>query len=364
MRGRHVGILLAFLAVFVLPMVAVGFYLSERAVDQFVSEAGFTVQQESGEALTGLVAQVAGTSTQSDTDLLHRFIQSPAIVAEIGRRIDLVGHYSGPHRRDPVFALAPDASAEDLDAYWARVVQVTYDPSSRLIEIAVRAFDPDFAHRVAMEILAESQTLINGLNSTARSDAIRFAEADLEDALKRLKESREALIEFRTRTQIVDPISDLAGRLGVVNTLQQQLAEALVDHDLLHESARAGDPRIAQAERQIRVIRNRIAQERRNVSQGDGPDDGTDYPRLLADYEGLLAERDFAEKSYLAALAALDGARANAARQSRYVATYIAPTRPETAEHPKRFQLFCVVGFFLFLGWSILTLIFYSVRDS
>jgi capsular polysaccharide transport system permease protein len=364
MRGRHWGLLLAFLALFVAPLVAVGLYLSDRAVDQFSSDAGFTVQQEGGEALTGIVAQVAGGTTQSETDVLHKFIQSPAIVARIDARLDLVAHYSAPHARDPVFALAPDASSEELVAYWARVVRVAYDQSSRLIEIEVRAFDPDFAQRVAQEIVAESQSLINELNATARSDAIRFAESDLREAAQRMRESREALIQFRTRTQIVDPVTDLAGRLGVVNTLQQQLAEALVEYDLLLESTRANDPRVAQAERQIRVIRNRIAQERINVSQGDGPQDGTDYPTLLAEYEGLLAERDFAEQSYLAALTALDTARANAARQSRYVATFIAPTLADTPEYPRRVETFLLTGFFLFLSWAILALIFYALRDN
>lgn len=364
LRARHVLLLLAFLGIVVGPLLVVWQYLDTRAVDQFHSDAGFTVQQEGNEALTGIVAQVAGGAAQSDTDVLHKFIQSPAIVARIGQRLDLVGHYSAPHGQDPVFALRPGASTEDLVAYWQRVVRVAYDQSSRLIEVEVRAFSPDFAQRVGREIVAESQRLINELNSTARSDAIRFAEADLEEALERMKRSREALIAFRTRTQIVDPVSDLEGRLGVVNTLQQQLAEALVEYDLLLESTRANDPRVAQAERQIRVIRNRIAQERRTVSQGESPQDGTDYPTLLAEYEGLLAERDFAEQSYLAALTALDAARANAARQTRYVATFIAPTLAETSEYPRRTELFLVTGFFLFLGWSILSLIFYSLRDS
>lgn len=364
LRFRHIAILSAFALFFVLPLALIGTYLATRAVDQFGSDAGFTIQQEGGEALSGIVAQVATGTTQSETDVLHKFIQSPAIVERINQRVDLRAHYSAAFDEDPIFALDPEASAEELIEYWPRVVRVAYDQSTRLIELQVRAFDPDFAQRVAREIIAESQTLINGLNSTARSDAIQYAETDLEDALNRMKASREALIQFRTRTQIVDPVTDLQGRLGVVNTLQQQLAEALVEYDLLLESTRGSDPRVAQAERQIRVIRNRIAQERENVSRGDGPQAGTDYPTLLAEYEGLLAERDFAEQSYLAALTALDAARANATRQSRYVATFIEPTRAQTSEYPKRIQLFLMAAFFLFLFWAIVTLIYYSLRDS
>jgi len=364
LKVRHVMLLGAFCLIFLAPLIILGMYLNSRAIDQFGSTAGFTVQQEGGEVLTGIVAQMATGGTQSETDVLHKFIKSPAIVARINDRLDLRTHYAARYEDDPVFGLNPAASAEDLASYWQRVVRVSYDQSSRLIEIQVRAFDPDFAQQVAQEIILESQALINDLNSTARQDAIRFAESDLRKALDRMVASREALIQFRTRTQIVDPVTDLQGRLGVVTTLQQQLAEALVAYDLLQDSANANDPRLAQSERQIRVIRNRIAQERQNVSRGEGPQDGTDYPNLLAEYEGLLAERDFAEQSYLSALTALDAARANALRQTRYVATYVAPTHAQTSEYPKRIQIFLLAAFFLFLAWSILTLIFYALRDN
>ena len=54
---------------------------------------------------------------------------------------------------------------------------------------------------------------------------LRYAEQDLADAVARLKTARESLVRFRTRTQIVDPESDLQGRMGVLASLQQQLAQ-------------------------------------------------------------------------------------------------------------------------------------------
>ena len=234
--------------------------------------------------------------------------------------------------------------------------------SSRADRIcAFLAFDPDFAQTLASAIVEESQDLINDMNAQARADMISYAQEDLDTALDRLKLAREALTLFRTRTQIVDPESDLQGRLGVVNNLQQQLAQALIEQDLLLEqSTSENNPRLEQAARRIDVIRNRIAQEREAVSSGDGED----YPTLLAEYEGLVVDREFAEESYRVALTALDVARNNATRQNRYLATYLAPTRPETAEFPRRFMVLGLATLFLMLAWSILVMIYYSVRDS
>jgi capsular polysaccharide transport system permease protein len=151
--------------------------------------------------------------------------------------------------------------------------------------------------------------------------------------------------------------------MGLLNTLNQQLAEALITLDLLRETTRADDPRIAQAERRIEVIEARIAEERRKFGVGDASSDTGDYASVMAEFERLSVDREFAERAYIAALSAFDGARAEAQRQSRYLAAYVRPTLAETAEYPGRILLTGLVGLFLLLAWAILALVYYSLRD-
>lgn len=366
MRKRHWGLLFGFVLFVLLPLGLAAGYLWSRAVDQYASTMGFTVRQEQGggatDLLTGFAAQIGGGGGSSDTDILYTFIQSETLVSQLDAKFDLRAIYSEPYDVDPIFALHPKASLADLLEYWQRIVRISYDEGSRLIELRVLAFEPLIAQQIGQEILNRSQSLINELNVQARTDTLRYAEVDLDDAQTRLRTARTELIRFRTQTQLVDPETDLAGRMGVVNTLQGQLADALIELDLLEQSTNQNDPRVVQARRKIEVIRNRIADERQNVARGEG--DNTDYPTLLAEYEALAADREFAEQSYLAALTALDAAKADASRQSRYLATYEAPTFPETAEYPQRWTLLGLTALFLMLSWSILALVFYSVRDS
>ncbi len=367
MRKRHWGIVFGFVLMVVLPLVVSAWYLWTRAADQYASTVGFTVRQESGggasDFLTGFTAQLGGGG-QNDTDILYEFIQSQNLVAAIDEKFDLRAIYSAPRDNDPVFALGAESSLEELTEYWQRIVRASYDVGSQLIELRVLAFDPDVAQQVAQEILDQSAVLINELNAQAREDTIQYAEIDLADALKRLREARAELIRFRTESQLVDPETDLQGRMGVVNTLQGQLAEALVELDLLVQTTQSSDPRVVQARRRIEVIRDRISQERANVASGADQANGQDYPTLLAEYEALVVDREFAEQSYTAALTALDVARADASRQSRYLSVYVSPTRPETAEFPQRWVLLGLVTMFTLLAWGIVTLVYYSVRDS
>ena len=53
--------------------------------------------------------------------------------------------------------------------------------------------------------------------------------------------------------------------MGLLNSLQAQLAETLIELDLLAETARSDDPRVEQAKRKTVVIEKRIAEERRKL---------------------------------------------------------------------------------------------------
>ncbi|MBT0957768.1 sugar transporter [Alphaproteobacteria bacterium KMM 3653] len=368
MRRRHWGLLASFLLLVAAPLVVTAFYLWVVAEDQYASTVGFTVRQEesagSVDILGGLTSQITGISTQTDTDILYEFMQSQELVTRINAKHDLVATYSAHWDEDRVFALSPDATVEDLVSYWSRIVQTSYDQSTGLMEVRVLAFEPEDAQAIAQSILDESQSLINELNSASRDDAMRYAQEDLDASLARLKTARAAMTQFRTRTRIVDPETDLQGRMGVLNTLQGQLAEALIELDLLEGSTSETDPRVVQAKRRIRVIRDRIAEERDNFASDDASTGGEDYPALMAEYEGLVVDREFAEQTYTGALAQLEVAKANANRQSRYLAAYVQPTFPYNAEYPRRGVLFGLTALFLLLAWSILALVYYSVRDS
>ena len=349
-----------------MPLAAVALYLYVYAQDQFASTTGFTVRSDeatsASELVGGLSAFVSSSST-TNADVLHEFIQSQQIVQRVQARLDLRAHYTTHWPRDPVFALWPDATIEDLLWFWRRVVRVSYDKASGLMNLQVRANSAEMAQAISLAIVEESELMINALNEQARRDSMANAERDLGAALERLRVAREDLAGFRARTQIVDPLADIQGRMGVINNLQQQLAQALVDHDLLLQTTTDTDPRVRQALRRIEVIQDRIAQERRNFATQDVTVFDTDYPRMIAQFESLMVTQQFAEETYTAALAAMDGARSNAQRQSLYLATFVRPTLAESAQYPARAQLVALTAMFLLLIWSAAALVYYSLRD-
>ncbi len=364
LRARHYGVIASFLLLVLVPLAACVTYLYTRAADQYHSNVAFSIRsEEMGSAAAGLLGAITqiGGGTASDTDILFEFIRSQKIVEEIDADLDLRALYNAAEG-DPVFTLGEeDASIEALHAQWNRMVDVSFEGTAGIIQVRANAFDPEAAQAIARAILAHSSALVNRLSEQARGDAIRFARDELAEAEAALRAVRQRLADFRRANRIVDPSADVAGQMGLLNALQTELAQALVDRDVLLSFADSTDQRVIQGDRRIEAITARIEEER-NSLDADGA--AGSLPDMVGAYEELLVDLEFANTAYTQALGGLAGARAEARRQSRYLAPHIQPTLAQSALYPRRALISGLIALFLVLGWGVLMLIYYNVRDN
>jgi len=336
-KTRHVWLFFSFILFFLVPIFSSTGYLYVFAKDQYGSSVGFVVRSEEVSSpldILGGISSLSGSSS-SDTDILYEFIQSQQLVQVVDDQLDLRQLFSKYHDEDPIFGFNPDGSIEDLTAYWGRMVKVFYDSGSGLIELRANAFEAEDAFNIATAIFNNSSTMINDLSAVA---------------------------EYRASTQIVDPEADLQGQMGILNNLQQQYAEALIELDLLTQTTGSSDPRIIQAQTRINVIEARILDERAKFGTNSETAD-QDYVQIIGEFERLNVDLEFAQQSYLTALANFTAARAEAQRQSRYLAPYLQPSIAERAQYPARATIVLLVSIFALMGWMIMSLVYYSIRD-
>ncbi|MFC0161506.1 capsule biosynthesis protein [Mameliella alba] len=366
LRRRHYAVLLSLVLGVVMPVLVVAGYLWFVAADQYASTVAFSVRKDEGggsplESLVGIPG-LSG-SAASDTDILYEFLQSQKLVEEIDTEIDLRRIWSKPEG-DPVFAYDESGTIEDLVKHWKRMVKIYYDDGAGLIEVRVLAFEAEDARLVAQTLFEHSSEMINELSAIAREDAIRYAREDLNKAQDQLRLAREEVTRFRNQNQLVDPSVDLQTQAGLLGTLEAQLAEALIEYDLLTTSTRDDDPRVTQTQRRIEVIRDRIEAERRKLGLAGGPDGGaTVYAELFGEYERLVVDREFAEETYTTARATYEAALAESRRQSRYLGAYVRPTLAESARYPERVVLLSLSALFIFLLWATAVLVLYAFKD-
>lgn len=362
-RPRHIGVFLSFLVMVLAPTAVAVWYLYTIAADQYSSRVSFSIRSEELENpldALGSLGQVS-TGTSSDASILNEYIRSQKMLEDLKTRIDLPTLYSKPDY-DPIFAFDPTLPIEDLLDYWHRMTYVTYDQGSGLIDVEVFAFTSQDAYDIATAVMEASSALVDTLSNIAREDTTRHAAFELERARERLTEARRAVSRLRVKEQIIDPQADLESRMGVMTALQQQLAEAIIEYDLMAQSAREDDPRLVKLVRRIEAIENRIEKERSQIGDSATESDRT-FASVVGDYETLAADREFAEQAYLAAAASYDAALAEARRKSRYLAAHVPPTRAESSQYPRRGLISLGVFGVLTLIWMISVLTVYAMMD-
>ena len=362
-KPRHWLALAAFVLLVIAPLAATSAYLWTRAANQYHSEVAFSVRSEEvASATAGLIGALTQINSggASDANILFEYIRSQKIVEEIDAELDLRAIFNR-HPEDVVFALGENASIEALQAHWNRMVDVSYESSTGIIHVRALAFEPEDAQAIAAAILERSDLMVNQLSEQARGDAIRFAREELAEAEANLRAVRDRLADFRRTHNIVDPSADVAGQMGLLSALQSELAQALVDRDVLLSYAAEGDQRVIQANRRIDAITARIEDERSSL---DLTGVAGSLPEVVGNYEELLVDLEFANTAYTQTLAGLAAARAEARRQSRYLAAHIKSTLAQSTLYPRRLMIAGLTGLFLLLGWGVLMLVYYNVRDN
>lgn len=357
----HSLVLSSFLLLFLLPGILVTTYMFLIAEDQYVSEVSFVVRDEESPNL-GLLAGFGLSSvgnTTTDAQILYKYLRSPNFVSELMREVDLRAIYTRPGF-DPVFALREDSSLEELVAYWRRMVTISVDSATGMIEIEVRAFSSEDAHRVAQGIHQAAGRLVNAISNEARENSLRYAQRDLAQTEEQLASSRVALAQFRDQYKMIDPQALVATNATVITGLSQELTESMIQLETLRQQGTA-DVRISQAEMRVEVLKQRIEQEQQ--SYVGGPAGDVTFSSVIDTYTKLQLDLELAEKSYALALTGVEAARSKAEQDSRYLATFVEPTLSETSTRPRRWMITALGVVFIFIAWLSLVLIVYSNRD-
>ncbi len=363
-QPRHMALVVSFVVMVLIPTLLTAAYLWLKAADQYASSVSFSVRQEqtsSAISILGAIPSFSGSSS-ADTDIIYDYVGSQQLVADAETELGVSKIWSKP-ADDFVYAYDTDGTIEDLTDYWHDMVKVYYDSVTRLIEVRVLAFDPDDAQRISAFIFERSTDLVNELNDVSRADALRYASEELADTERKLTIARQAMTTFRLENQIIDPASVVAGQSAVLQQLEQELVRTQIELGVLDEAGVPGDPRRPALETRITVIEGKMKSERQKLGVGESGVPGTAMVAVVSGYEKVAADLQFAEGAYHAARAAYDVAQAESRRRTRYLAAHVLPTRAESARFPERGVTLVVISVFLLLTWSILSLVYYAVRD-
>ena len=339
-------------------------YLSLFASSLYISHASFAIRSSdtsssSGMDIASMFLKTSGT-TGNDIYIINDYIQSLDLAQYIDSKLDLINHYSD-HKYDIIFRLASKSTQDQFLRYWRWAVVPQLNVDTGIISLDVKAYTPEMAQKLSQAILSASEALVNAMNERARHDAVELAREEVSRAEERVRHAQSAMREFRDIHNLIDPKSTAAGLQELVTrleaeatTLRTQISEAKSYMNAEAPLLKSLNQRLAAVEKQLGEEKLRVAGQ--STVQGN-------LNSLVAEYEDLAIEAEFAQKQLVSAMTSLEQARIQQMAQSRYVVAYQQPTLPDESLYPRPFLFTFYVFAALLLLLGIVSLVWASIRE-
>lgn len=346
-----------------LPTLIAGVYYFGIASNLYMSEASFVVRgpsQTSASAL-GALLQTAGIApSANDAYSVSDFIMSRDAVRKLENHDHLREIFDRPGAdfvsRFP--NLFSGSSFEALFRHYKGFVTVSFDTTSGLTKLEVKAYRPQDAQNIAQALLTYSEQLVNELNERMNTDTLSLARSEVARAESRLADVQARFTAYRFQSQILDPKSaatdiyeNLKGLTAAHDTVQTQLGEI--------EKESPNSPQIAPLRSRLASIDVQLADARSKIAGND--------PHSVAakidGYDRLNLEQELAQKELASATAYLETARVEAQRQQLYLERIVEPNLADYPLYPQRFLSFFIVMATCLVAYGLVWLLVAGVRE-
>ncbi len=353
-----------FIVIVVIPTAIASIYYGIVASDIYISEAKYSVRSNSESGASGFLQSVISLgspeTSYEDSLIIQEYIFSRDMLEELDKRLALRKHFSSKNWA-VLSRLSDSASTEDFLKYYRKMTEVGVDSSANIITIRTHSFNPQMSQNIAREIIGLSEKLINKLSDRIVNDSLQFARNELENAENLVRTANDNLTNFRSESHSIDPGQETSAVLGIVTSMETQLASARAQLNETSNFMRADSPQMKVLRGKVNALSTQVKEERKRLNSGEGSD--IDYTKLIDGYAPLLLEQELTKLRYISALTSLEAARIEAQSKQRYLISFVAPNIPDDALKPERLYSILVIFFVLSIMYAIGGLVWAAIKD-
>lgn len=353
----------------------------------YLCKSTFTIQSNENDKITNLSSiSLFNSNINKDLYIAAAYIQSLDLFNELDKEFNLIEHYSN---HDFVSSLKISPTQSEIEDYWHSIISIKLDSESNVINLSLRAYDPEFAKIVVESVLKKLEILINSINSKALDDSLKLAQDEVTAANIQTNINAEKLRNFRNSHSFIDPKIEISNLLSVINSLEGQLTQTRAELSQKRTYLRENSVEIialknksSSLENEIKKIRLRLAQpydqdNKKSESSINGQSENKIVDNdvvstqqiseilseSLNDYEKLILEYEFSQKLLNSALSSLEETRQVSLSKMKYLVTIDKPKVPNESLWPKPFIASFVTLIFTFLGLSGISLLISAIKE-
>lgn len=360
---------ISFLLMVAIPGAGAGFYYAFIASPQYVVETQFSVRGSSQASMStfGLSGLFGSTTQSGDSYIVSSYIESVQLIRDVKEQLGIdLRQYFAKSDIDFWYRIDPNMPLEKFTDYWRKMVEVSFNSTTGNTTLYIYGFSADDSKAIADAVLKVSETLVNDLSEKNRQQMTLMASKQVDRSEERLRKVREETRKLRETEKIIDPIQAVKGGAELAQALETQLQALRTRYDTLLQSVDKDSPSARMLRKQIRSAEEALVSQKRKIDSNfsqNGKNDTAGTAEIVNKFEALEVEEKFATQAYTTSLAAFETALAEAQKQERYFATFVAPTRPEIALYPSRLLDTFIAFVVLSAIWMISQFLYRSFRD-
>lgn len=351
-------------AVFVIiPVFLAIIYFSFFASDVYISESKFVVRSPEKPSASGLGMMLAGaggfSAASEESNAAKAFVESRDALRAINTHGEFAKAFERPHiwfaeRFDPV---GYRGSFEDLFKYYTGRVKLESDVTTSISTLTVRAFTAEDAHRINEQLLRVTEGTVNRMNRRGRTDMIRFAQVEVNDAKDQARRASRALAAYRNREGVVDPEMEATAKLEMISKLQDEVITTRAQLAQLREFT-PQNPQIPVLMNRSKTLDEEIRRQMGTLAGGN-----KSLAASTVEFQRLFLENEFADKQLAATLASFQEARNDARRQQVYVQRIAEPNLPDAPLEPRRWRGILATLVLGLVGWGIASMLVAGIKE-
>lgn len=338
-------------------------YFGLLAEDRYISESRFVIRAPSETAASPLSAVLrqsgfgGGTGIEGN-DTISEYVSSRSSLDEANADGFVRQAFSDPE----LFFLdrfggISGSSDEQLYGYYLENVILSEAVTSQVLNLRVRAFDPETARALNTRILEQSEKLVNSLSERARADSLQLAQEEVDNATERARLAGLELAAYRQDQGIVDPAEQASAGLQMIGKLQDELIATRTQLRQL-ETYTPEASQIPFLRTQIRGLQQEIRETEQSLAGGT-----QSLSTAMVRYQELQLTSQFAEQRVAIALASLQEAQAEARRKRAYIERISDPSLPDYAEEPRRIRSIFATFILGLIVWGVLSMLMIGVKE-
>ncbi|MDE0590509.1 capsule biosynthesis protein [Halocynthiibacter sp. C4] len=350
-RRRLFMLSLRLLLLVFLPTAIAGYYYYSIATPMYATFSEMKVQQAQSPS-SAPVGLLAGTqfATSEDSIVVQDYLQSREAMLRLDEALGFKSHFS-QKSIDPVQRLDPDATNEAAYKLYKKNVKIGYDPTEGIIQMEVIAADPELATKYAEFLISIAEEQVDSLSQRVRDDQVEGARESYDEAELAVTNAQQRVIDLKELYDVISTELEVSLLTNRISALELRVTEDEIALQELNANPRPNRTKVATLERGIASRKIVIEDLRAQLTEGIAG--GKSLARIQGELQ--IAESDLLTRVTMlqAALQNMELARAEAARQTRYLVTAVSPITPDEAAYPRAFEN-TVLAFLIFSGIYLL----------